>query len=458
MNAPSSSTRVDRTQLPAPGPAPAFAFPAIEKSTLSNGLQIWTARHAQIPVVSFSLLIRHGSADDPPGKQGLAALTIDMLDEGTGALSAIAVHEALARLGAQLDVDTGSDAALVGVTVLARYAERVLGLLADIVVRPALREEDVSRVRQLRLHRLTQLRDIASSVADRGFTSIVYGSHPYAHPPIGIEPGLLAISPDDVRGFHARAIEPSSVVLIAVGDCTHDEVRRLAANAFDGWQGQSSSRDTAPPPTPAPPRMNIINWPGAAQSEIRLGHVAVGRDTPDYHALVVGNMVLGGQFVSRINLNLRQDKGITYGARTSFDFRRWPGPFLAQAAVDTRATATAIREVAAEIEGIRGARPITREELEIGSAALTRGYPRNFETAEQIARAITQLVLYGLPDDYYDQFVPAIERITPADAAAAMARHIDPARLVALVVGDADSFGSELQDLGLGDPALIERS
>src|SRR5262249_26063103 len=155
----------------------------------------------------------------------------------------------------QLDVDTGSDAALVGVTVLARYAERVLGLLADIVVRPALREEDVSRVRQLRMHRLTQLRDVASSVADRAFIRLVYGAHPYAHTPIGVESGLLGISPDDVRAFHARAIEPSSVVLIAVGDCTHDVVHRLAASAFDGWQGRPSQRE-APPPTPiALPRL-----------------------------------------------------------------------------------------------------------------------------------------------------------------------------------------------------------
>jgi zinc protease len=199
----------------------------------------------------------------------------------------------------------------------------------------------------------------------------------------------------------------------------------------------------------------VIPRPRAPQSELRIGHVAVPRDTPDYHALVAANMVLGGQFVSRVNLNLRQDKGFTYGARTSFDFRRLPGPFTLQVSVHTAATGRAITESLAEIDGIRGRRPVTPEELALGVAALTRGFARNFETGEQIARAVSQLALYDLADDYFDLFVPAIERVTAADITRVAARHLDPDRLTVLVVGDLDAVGTDLAGLGFGDPLVL---
>ena len=201
--------RVDRSRLPATGPARPFPFPAIDKSTLPNGLRIWTVRHTQVPLVAFTLLIRRGASADPVGKEGLAAITADMLDEGSGDRSAIEMHEALARLGAQFDTDIGSDATVASVTVLSRFADRALALLSDVVVRPAIREADFSRVRQLRLHRLTQMRDMPGAVADRAFLRLVYGAHPYGHSPIGTEASLAAMDVDDVRGFHTRAVRPN---------------------------------------------------------------------------------------------------------------------------------------------------------------------------------------------------------------------------------------------------------
>jgi predicted Zn-dependent peptidase len=195
--------------------------------------------------------------------------------------------------------------------------------------------------------------------------------------------------------------------------------------------------------------------PGAQQSELRIGHIGVARSTPDYHGIVAMNMVLGGQFVSRINMNPRQEKGFTYGARTGFDFRRMAGPFALQASVGTQVTGAAIGESFKELEAIRGSRPATAEELELGVAALTLGYARNFETAEQIARAIAQIALYDLPDDYFAQFVPAMERITPADITRIAGRYIDPDRLTTLVVGDLDVVGPQLAALGLGDPVVL---
>ena len=411
--------------------------------------------HTQVPLVAFTLLIRRGASSDPLGKEGLAAVTADMLDEGSGSRSAIEIHEALARVGAQFDTDIGSDATVASVTVLSRFTQRALELLSDIVVRPANREEDFLRVRQLRLHRLTQMRDMPGAVADRAFLRLVYGSHPYGHSQIGSEASLAAMNADDVRAFHAGAIRPDAATLIAVGDCDHAAMVRLAGEAFSDWTGQGVAEPVDGGSLPQSARLNVVSRQRAPQSELRIGQVAVARDTPDYHPLVVANTILGGQFVSRINLNLREDKGLTYGARTAFEFRRRPGPFVLQASVQTSGTAKAIEESLGEIAGIRGPRPVTPAELELGIAALTRGYARSFETGEQLGRAALQLALYDLPDDYFEQFVPRIERVTADDVSRVMAKHLDPARLVTLVVGDLDVIGPDLGALGLGDAVVL---
>jgi zinc protease len=449
------STIVDRSKLPQAGPPRAFELPEVEKSTLTNGLGVWTVRHPQVPVVSFVLLVARGSAADPVGKDGLAAITADMLDEGTGDRSAIQMHEAFARLGAQFDTDIGSDAIAISVTVLSRMADRALALVGDVATRPALRERDFDRVRQLRLHRLKQLRDSPAAVADRAFLRLLYGTDPYGHSPIGDETSLASLTIEEVRAFHGRAIAPRSAILIAVGDCDHARVVSLAADAFAGWTADGDLDSSPSIVRPAHVPIAVVPRPRAPQSELRIGHVAAARDTPDYHALALANAILGGQFVSRINLNLREDKGFTYGARTSFEFRRRPGPFVLQVSVQTAATARAIEESLGEISDIRGSRPVTADELAFGIAALTRGYARNFETADQIGRAVMQLALYGLPDDYYAQFVGRIEAITREGVSAAMTRHIDPARLTTLVVGDVDAIGSDLARLGLGDPLVL---
>jgi zinc protease len=447
---------IDRSRLPVPGPPHSFTFPAIQKSTLDSGLRVWTVRHTAVPVVALMLLVRRGAADDPPEKEGLAAMTVDMLDEGSGERSAIQIHEALARLGTQLESDIGSDAAVLSMTVLSRFAGSALSLLGDIVVRPSMTDADFERVRELRLHRLMQLRDVPSAVADRTFIRLLYGDHPYGHTPLGNERSLRAFAVEDVRAFHAASLRPREATLVAVGDCDHDEIERLVADAFSGWGGEArreaESGDRA---LPTAARLNIVSRPGAPQSELRIGHIAVARTTPDYHALVAANTVLGGQFVSRINLNLREDKGFTYGARTAFDFRRMPGPFCLTVSVQTGATARAIEESIGEIAAIRGPRPVTREELALGVAALTRGYARNFETADHVARAIMQIALYDLPDDYFEQFVPKVAAVTAEDVTRVMDTHLAPERLTTLVVGDLDAVIGDLDQLTLGKASVI---
>jgi zinc protease len=303
---------------------------------------------------------------------------------------------------------------------------------------------------------LKQLRDSASALADRAFIRTLYGDDPYGHSPLGYERSLLAIGLDDVRAFHARELVPAAATLIAVGDCEHEAIARQAAAVFADWRGNNPDRAMpAPPARLERSRLAIVARPHAPQSELRIGQVAADRRTPDYHALALGNTILGGPFVSRINLNLREGKGLTYGARTSFEFRRRPGPFTLQVSVQTSGTVLAIEESIGEIASIRDARPPTDAELALGIATMTRGYARSFETADQIARAVMQLALYGLPEDFYDQFVARVEALTRDDVSRALTKYLDPARLTTIIVGDPDAIGGDLARLGLGEPAVL---
>jgi predicted Zn-dependent peptidase len=446
---------VDRSTLPELGPERAFAFPAIQRTTLANGVRVWSVQHRQVPLIAVLALVPVGASSDPSNRPGLAAITGDMLDEGCGDRSALEVHEALGRIGAQLDLDVGYDATVIGLTTLERYLDRGLELVRDMLVRPRFEQREFDRVRELRLNRLLQLKDMPPALADRAFAQMLYRGHPYGHLPIGSEGALRALMVRDITSFHRRAFIPSRTTVIAVGDASHEALQKSLQRAFDAWSADEAEPVADPEtfaPAPAPPaRLALVHRPGAAQSELRIGHVALPRRTADYHAALVANMILGGQFVSRINMNLREDKGYTYGVRTAFEFRRAPGPFVLHASVQSDATAEALKESLAEIRAIRGDRPVTRQELELGRASLTRGYPRNFETADQIARAAAQLALFDLPDDYFTTFVPKVLALTEDAVTAVAAKHIDPDRLLAVIVGDRDKLAPSLKALELGD-------
>jgi predicted Zn-dependent peptidase len=453
--------RADRSRLPATGPVPPFRFSEIQKRRLGTGLNLWVAEQHVLPLTTFVLLLPAGSAADPDGCDGLAAITGDMLDEGSGTRSAIDINEAFGRIGAHFETDVGADSTVLSVTTLARFKRTALSLLADCVALPRMDARDFDRVRQLRLTRLLQLRDVPSAIADRAFLQLLYGSHPYGHPAVGTETALRRLSIEDVVAFHRLAYVPTAATLIVAGEVTAAELEELAADAFGGWTATSDAApgfgDVALVEPPAVPisRLALVGKPGAPQTELRIGHVALSRDTPDYHALIVVNMVLGGQFVSRMNMKLRQEKGYTYGARTVFDFRRGRGPFLLNASVQNDAAGDAIREAVGEMEAIRRDRPPTPEEVEVARAALTRGYARNFETVEQIARAMAQLVLYRLPDDYFDMFASKVCEVDVERARAAAATHIRPEKLAIAIVADEETVRPQLPGSGFGEPTML---
>ena len=450
---------VDRSRLPDVGPDPSFAFPAIVHHTLANGLRVRAVEHHSVPIITLALQLDGGSGGDTPGRDGLAALVADMIDEGTGSLDAIDVSDALARIGGDYDIDVGPDATTFSLTTLTRFADRGASLLAAMITTPALRDADFERVKRLRLDRLRQLKDSPPALAERAFLRLMYGSHAYGHLPIGSDETLRHLMLADVVTLHRDRFRPAAATMVVAGGMPAADLIAVVDRAFGQWSAASDASPDAPASTltsfPMPPRLALVARDAAAQSELRIGHLSARRDTPDYPALLVMNAVLGGQFVSRINLKLREEKGYTYGARTGFDWHKGLSPFALQASVHTASTADAIRDALAELEGIRGNRPPTPQELGLAKASLTRGYPRNFETAQQVARAVTQLALHNLPDTYFAEFVPKVHAVTADAVVAAAQTYLEPSRLTTLIVGDYAAIRDTLPTLNLGEPELL---
>ncbi|MGE3842300.1 MAG: M16 family metallopeptidase [Vicinamibacterales bacterium] len=449
---------VDRRQLPSVGPEVAVRFPGWTRTTLRSGLTLWTVTRSDVPLLTLMAIVPAGSASDPEGQEGLAALVADLLDEGSGTRDAIAIHEALGRLGGQLETDAGYDSTSVVLATLSRFLPDAASLLADIVFRPRLDSADFERVRQLRCHRLQQMKDVPAALAERVVVGELFAGHPYGHLPIGTEASLRALDTETVKDFHRRHYALSGTLMIAVGDATHEEVADALESAVADVerQGHTAYERLAPMAgATGERRLIIVDRPGAPQSELRVGHLAVNRASPDYHALVVLNAVLGGQFVSRINLNLREDKGYTYGARSGFDWRRAIGPFVVQTSVQTDATAAATSEILKEMQEILSVRPPTGQEIALAQASLTRGYARNFETLDQIVRALAQLAIYDLPESWYDDFVDHVRAVSEADALTAGVRHIRPDAALVVVVGDAAQVRAGVEALGFASTRVV---
>lgn len=452
---------VDRSRLPIPGPDRAFRFPRIAKRTLPNGLELRAVTHSAVPVISMVLLVPGGSSADPIDRHGLVSLTAGLLDEGSRGQSALEVADRVARIGGDLDLEVGADAVVVALTTLDRFVEPGLALVHEIVSAPNLLADDFNRIRNHRLERLRQMKDHAGAMAERAFARALYDSHPYGHLGMGTIATLTASTLDETRLLHAALFAPQGATLVLVGDRPAEELLDSAAATFGDWRATTSTlvldRGAALATPPAMPltKLGVVSRPGAAQSELRIGHVCAPRATPDYHALLMLNTILGGQFVSRINLNLREDKGYTYGVRTGFDLRRGIGPFVMQTSVGTEVTVPAIREALTEIRDIASTRPATEDELALGFATISKGYPRGFETATQVARSVAQLALHELPDSYFEEFIPRLSQVTQADVSRVAAKYLDLDKMTTVIVGDVEKFAESLPDLGLGPHQVL---
>jgi zinc protease len=438
-----------RFDLPVPGAPSAVAFPGVERSALANGLRIWSIQHSALPVVSFTLVLDHGIASDPPDRLGLTSLVASLVAESAGPRDAIALADAVARLGAHLEVQAGGEITTVSLMTLVKHTRPALDLLADIVRRPQLTADDFARVRELRLNRLRQSSRVAGTMADRALISAVFGDHPYGHGSLGTTAAIEATTIDEVRTFWHRTWSPAGATLIAVGDLDAASVRSEAERVLGDWPAGAFLPVVAPAPISRPARDVIaVHRAGAAQAEVRVGQIGPSRRTPAYHALITLNALLGGQFTSRINRNLREARAITYGARSGFDMRRAGGLFSCDASVQSDAAAVAAAEIQREFREVAGDHAVTADELDQARTSLTRGYVRHFETPGQIARAAVELATYDLPDDTYDRFVPAVTQLSVDDIAAAARASLQPDDCAIVIVTDLDKHREALGQLG----------
>jgi zinc protease len=436
--------------LPKAGPAPRFALPQIQRRKLTNGLDVLVVEHHELPVVTMNLVVKSGSAADPADRAGLAYAVANLLDEGTATRSSTDIADQLAAIGAQLSSATGWDATTLTLTSLTRHADAAISIFSDVLLNPAFAEAELARYRATRLTALAQGRDDANAISGIVFPAILYGSnHPYGRPPRGSEASTRGLTPAEVRAFYGAHYVPNNSTLIVVGDVKPDEIVARLEQGLVGWKpGIAAPVQLAPTSARDRSTIYVVDRPGAAQSVISIGHVGVARSSPDYFPLLVLNSILGGQFASRVNMNLRENKGYTYGARTSLEFRHGPGPFIASAGVQTAVTTQSIVEFLKELRGIRGDIPITEAELVNAKRGLTLAFPRSFETPAQIASRLADVAIYGLPPDHFDNFVANIERVSLADLARVASSSIDPARVAILVVGDRKAIEPGLRLLG----------
>jgi zinc protease len=436
------------TSAPALGPAPTLRLPTPVRRSLANGMTVIYVPKRDLPVVQATLLSRGGLSDDPAQLPGLAAFAAAMLDEGAGGRSALELAEAVEQLGATLSTGAGWDAAQINLQVLRGRFPDALALMADVAVRPDFPEREIQRLRDERLTELARGRDEARVVAGNAFTSLVYGgNHPYGR--VTTTETVRRIDRRALVNFHRRHFSPASSTLILVGD-VDEGLHGVVERAFGGWRGAAPAAPAAlATPATAASRIYLVDMPGAAQSEIRIGHPGVTRDNPDFYALTVMNTLLGGSFTSRLMQNLRETHGYTYGAGSSFQMRRGAGPFMATSAVVTAKTDSAVIEFFNELNRIRD-EAVPADELERAKNFVALRLPQNFETTGQIAARIAELVMYDLPLDYYENYVQRVMAVTAADVQRVAREYVHPGRSAVVVVGDRQTIEAGLRALPVG--------
>ncbi|HET9194128.1 MAG TPA: pitrilysin family protein [Vicinamibacterales bacterium] len=445
----------NRSKPPALAPAPQLTLPPIQKRTLSNGLAVWVVEAHKVPLVQVNLLVHAGSGDDPAGKFGVASLTAAMLDEGAGSRSALQIADEVEFLGADLGTSSSFDASAVRLNVPAARLAAALPIMADVALRPTFPQAELDRLRQERLTTLLQARDDAAQVAPLAFGRVVYGgTHRYGTSAMGTQATLKAFTIADLRSFHTTMYHPAGATLVVAGDITTDAVLPLLEKQFGGWKAAGAPRTPvalAPQLTQA--QVFIVDMPGSEQSQVRIGWVGVPRSTPDYFALQVLNTILGGSFTSRLNQNLREKNQYTYGASSRFDMRLSAGPFFAGAGIQTDKTADALREFFNELNGI--GKPVSAEELAKAKNYIALGFPSEFETIQDLASHVEEMIIYKLPDDYFARYIANIQAVTAAAVQKAAATYIQPGKFAVVIAGDRKAIETGVQGLKLGTVRVL---
>ncbi len=442
-----------RNTVPSPGPNNTAQLPSAKRTELPNGMALYVVESHYLPIVSANLVFRSGSAADPAGLPGLAGFTASMIDEGTAKRDALQIANEAYALGASLSTGTQTDGSNASIRALKQNTPAAMAILSDIVQNPSFPAKEVERVRNDRLTALMQQRDQPWPTALRVMNACLFGpTHPYGHTQLGTEEALKKMTREDLTTLYKSTFSPKNAALIIAGDVTVAEAKKLAQDAFGTWKGEATTAAMPAAGTTANSRVVIVDKPGSNQTMILAGQMGVKRSDPDYEKLDVMNTILGGLFSSRINMNLREDKGYSYGAFSFIGQNRAVGPLMAGAAVRGDATGPSIQEILKEVAKLKDG-GVTEDELKLAKESIIRSLPANFETTSSTAGTMSGIYLYDLPLDYYQTLPGRVQAIQSSDVMDVAKRHLVPDRMVVVAVGDRSKIEPQISKLNLGSIA-----
>jgi len=443
-----------RVTPPSPGPAPELRAPEIQRQLLANGLTVLTSQRGTLPLVNVQMVVRSGSAVDPAALPGVAGFLADLLKAGTKTRSAEQIADEIETLGSSLHVSVEEDALVIACTTLTENLGPIFEVMADVLMNPALEPKEIDRIRRKRLADLAQEADDPRRTANRVFRRAVFGDHPYGHPTLGSREAVAAIDRAALEAYYTSHFGPENVAVALVGAVAPAAAIEIVESNLGNWRGQAARQAALPELVEGPAVVRLIDKPNAPQSQLRVGHLGLRRDHPDYFPVVLLNAILGGTFNSRINMNLREDKGYTYGARSAFAFLRDGGYFGVLTAVRTDATAAALREILAEIELIRGA-GVSAAELDGAKNRYSLSLPGYFQTVEGVGGMVSNIYLFDLPLDYYQRLPAQLRAVSREDLLRVAKKHLRPDALSITVVGDQTQIREGLDQLGRGDVVRV---
>ena len=450
--------QLDRTKPPTPGPTPELRVPTWTTSKLANGAQLIVSERKGLPLVWMSITFVGGTRQfEPAGKTGVAGFTTAMLREGTKTRDGEALALALQLLGTNVAASVGAESGSVSFQSTTDKFAPTLEILADMLLNSTFPAPALERLRAQRLVQLEQANAQPGTIGSRVYSRVLYGAdHPFGR--TATEETVKAVTRDDVVAFHEEYFKPGRAIVTVVGDVDAEAVKRTLDKALAGWTegGEKPSFSYPPPPAPKPTTIYLVDKPGAAQSVFNIGLPGPPRNTPDYAALEVMNFILGGHFQSRLNANIREEKGYSYGVGSGFAFGKGPGPFTTGGDVVSDKTDAALVEFMKELRGIQGGRPISDEEMATARNALIQGLPDRFTSLAGIGSSVLNLYLNDLPMDYYERYAKMISAVTKDDVVRVAKKYVDLEHLNIVVVGDRKSIEGPLKATGIAPIVILD--
>lgn len=439
----------DRAGLPTPPALAPWAPPAVTAWSMKNKIEVWYLRQSQAPLISMHLVLPNGAAADPEGKAGLTSMMVDMLDEGAGSRDALQISQRWKSLATDFGASPATDGVFFSMDLLADKLDGSLALFADIVLRPTFPAEEFERRKAQKLAQAIAREADPGTAQTLATRRALYGTGYGGMPAGGVRTTIQGLTLDDVKAQYAAVVKPEGGRLIVVGDIDQKTLEAALDKAFGEWTGAPTAKARAITAAPAAAALHVVDFPGSTQSAISVARRCPGATAEDRFAVQVFNRALGGAFTSRLNLNLREDKGYTYGARSGFNRWRQGGMFTLGAKVKSQTTRASIDEVFKELTGIRGEKPLTKEERDSAVNNLLLGFPGRFERMSGVAGQLSWLALIGLPPDALLTFTKEISAVTQKSASDAGNAYTDPASFQVIVAGDWKALEGELKGLGL---------